>query len=104
MQPALVRESCEDGVDVVLLSGDISDAHAAQILQLFVGYRRHDMLVLDLVAVASLSTHVVAALVIGQSYLDRAGCKLVLRSVSAAVFAAFEITHTEAVFTFTDQR
>ena len=102
MQPALVRESCEDGVDVVFLSGDITDAQAAQILALFVGYRRHDKLILDLVAVDSLSTHAVAALVIGQSYLDRAGCALILRSVSAAVFAAFEITHTEVVFTFTD--
>ena len=102
MQPALVRESCEDGVDVVFLSGDITDAPAAQILELFVGYRRHDKLVLDLVAVDSLSTHAVAALVIGQSYLERAGCALILRSVSATVFAAFEITHTEVVFTFID--
>jgi len=102
MQSALVRESCEDGVDVVFMSGDITEAYAAEILQLLVGYRRHTKLVLDLDAVESLSTHAVAALVIGQSYLDLARCELVLRSVTPRAFRAFEITHTEAVFTFSD--
>jgi anti-anti-sigma regulatory factor len=102
MQSALVRESCEDGVDVVFMSGDVDAAHANEILQLFVGYRRHDKLILDLVAVDSLSTRVVAALVIGQALLDHAGCELVLRSVSTGVFTAFETTNTESIFTFVD--
>jgi anti-anti-sigma factor len=102
MQSALVRESSEEGVDVVFMSGDVTAAHGDEILRLCVAYRRLEKLVIDLVAVDSLSTSAVAALVIAQSFLDHAGCELVLRSVSPKVFAAFEATHAESIFTFAD--
>ena len=95
-----VRESCEDGVDVAFMSGQLNSTHAGQILGLCISYLRHEKLVVDLNDVESVSAHAVNAWVKGQLLLEQAGCELVLRHASPELRRMFELNDPSSVLTF----
>ena len=95
-----VRESAEEGVEVVFLSGQLTATNTDEIRRLCIAYRRHEKLVLDLIGVDFLSSRAIKALVEGQTLLKQAGCELVLRSAAPNVRRVFESTGTASVFTF----
>ena len=95
-----VRESCEDGVDVAFMSGQLNSTHAGEILGLCISYLRHEKLVVDLVDVESVSAHAVDAWVKGQLLLEQAGCELILRRASPQLRRSFELNDPASVLTF----
>ena len=95
-----VRESCEDGVDVAFMSGQLNSTHAAQIRDLCISYVRHEKLVVDLDDVESVSARAVSAWVEGQLLLEQAGCELVLRRASPQLRRTFELYDPASVLTF----
>ena len=95
-----VRESCEDGVDVAFMSGQLNSTHAAQIRDLCISYVRHEKLVVDIDDVESVSARAVSAWVEGQLLLEQAGCELVLRRASPQLRRTFELYDPASVLTF----